>query len=429
MDKKRYLPRIVDSLLLENLEAMGAVLIEGPKWCGKTWTGEYHSASALKLQDVDNAEKYALAIAAKPSILLKGKTPRLIDEWQDQPVLWNAVRCAVDDRGLPGQFILTGSAVPRVKDRKEERNKLHTGTGRFAWLKMRPMSLFESGESNGTVSMKELFGGHCSEMSSSSLSLDDIAHLICRGGWPQSVRAKTRRASYIQAANYVEAVINSDVKRADGFVRNKDRTRRVLQSLSRNISTLATFETILGDVKSNDFTMSEKTLTAYIKALRDIFLVEDEPAWAPPMRAKLSMRVAAKRQFVDPSIAAAALNATPDRLMKDFRAFGFLFESLCVRDVRIYSQPLDGEVRHYRDQTGLEVDMIVVLKDGRWGGIEVKLGAGQIDEAAENLKKMRAKLDFNKMGQPSFLMVLTGIDMCYTRTDGVIVCPIGCLRP
>ena len=204
---------------------------------------------------------------------------------------------------------------------------------------------------------------------------------------------------------------------------------KVLQSLSRNISTLATFETILGDVRSNDFTMSEKTLAVYIKALRDIFLVEDEPAWAPPMRAKLSMRVSAKRQFVDPSIAAASLNATPDRLMKDFRAFGFLFESLCVRDVRIYSQSIDGEVRHYRDQTGLEVDMIVVLKDGRWGGIEVKLGAGQIDAAAENLKKMKAKLDFNKMGQPSFLMVLTGMDMCYTRPDGVLVCPIGCLRP
>ena len=228
MDRKHYLPRVVDSLLLENLEAMGAVLIEGPKWCGKTWTGEYHSASALKLQDVDNAEKYALAIAAKPSMLLEGKTPRLIDEWQDQPVLWNAVRCAVDDRGLPGQFILTGSAVPRGKGGKMELGNLHSGTGRFAWLKMRPMSLFESGESNGTVSMKGLFDGHCREVSSSSLSLDDIAHLICRGGWPQSVRAKTRRASYVQAANYVEAVINSDVKRADGFVRNKDRTRKVL---------------------------------------------------------------------------------------------------------------------------------------------------------------------------------------------------------
>lgn len=311
----------------------------------------------------------------------------------------------------------------------DSESRRHSGTGRFAWLRMRPMSLWESGESNGLFSLKSLFEGKVDFAGSTEMTLEDIAHVICRGGWPQSLKARTRNSAYASAANYVEAVVNSDVKRADGFAKNKDRTQKVLQSLSRNVSTLATAETILGDVKANDGTICDKTLAVYIRALRGIFLVEDEPAWAPPMRAKLSLRTAAKRQFVDPSIAAAALHATPDRLMKDLRAFGFLFESLCVRDLRVYAQPLGGEIRHYRDQTGLEVDAIIVLKDGRWGGVEIKLGAGQIEEAAENLKTLRKKVDFNRMGHPSFLMVLTGSDMGYVRDDGIVVCPIGCLCP
>ena len=426
--KAEYKKRVVDEILDFYLESMGAVLIEGPKWCGKTRTGEEHAKSVVKLQDPDNVDKYRAAIKAKPSILLEGPTPRLIDEWQDFPILWNAVRHLVDERGEDGQFILTGSAVP-CEGKKDETSPRHTGTGRIVRMRMRPMSLWESGESTGEISLSALFDGAGEVSGRSSIGVDEIAHLVCRGGWPQAVLTKTPRAAYMKSSSYVDEVVHEDVHRVDGVERNPDRVRNLLKSLARNISTMATNETILQDLKANDSSISEKTLSSYMNALRKIFLVEDVPAWSPSLKSRLAIRSAMKRQFVDPSVATAVLGATPKRLLNDFRSFGSFFESLCVRDVRVYAQTLDGEVRHYRDQTGLEADMIVALKDGRWGAIEVKLGAGDIDSAAEGLKKLRAKVDVGRMGHPSFLMILTGTDLGYTRDDGVIVCPLGCLKP
>ena len=426
--KAEYKRRVVDEILNFYLESMGAVLIEGPKWCGKTRTGEEHAKSVVKLQDPDNVDKYRAAIKAKPSILLEGPTPRLIDEWQDFPILWNAVRHLVDERCEDGQFILTGSGVP-CEEKKDNTPPRHTGTGRIVRMRMRPMSLWESGESTGEISLSALFDGAGEVSGRSSIGVDEIAHLVCRGGWPQAVLAKTPRAAYMKSSSYVDEVVHEDVHRVDGVERNPDRVRNLLKSLARNISTMATNETILQDLKANDSSISEKTLSSYLNALRKIFLVEDVPAWSPSLKSRLAIRSAMKRQFVDPSVATAVLGATPRRLLNDFRSFGSFFESLCVRDVRVYAQTLDGEVRHYRDQTGLEADMIVALKDGRWGAIEVKLGAGDIDSAAEGLKKLRAKVDVGRMGHPSFLMILTGTDLGYTRDDGVVVCPLGCLRP
>ena len=426
--KAEYKKRVVDEILDFYLESMGAVLIEGPKWCGKTRTGEEHAKSVVKLQDPDNVDKYRAAIKAKPSILLEGPTPRLIDEWQDFPILWNAVRHLVDERGEDGQFILTGSAVP-CEGKKDKIPPRHTGTGRIVRMRMRPMSLWESGESTGEISLSALFDGAGEVSGRSSIGVDEIAHLVCRGGWPQAVLAKTPRAAYMKSSSYVDEVVHEDVHRVDGVERNPDRVRNLLKSLARNISTMATNETILQDLKANGSSISEKTLSSYLNALRKIFLVEDVPAWSPSLKSRLAIRSSMKRQFVDPSVATAVLGATPRRLLNDFRSFGSFFESLCVRDVRVYAQTLDGEVRHYRDQTGLEADMIVALKDGRWGAIEVKLGAGDIDSAAEGLKKLRAKVDVGRMGHPSFLMILTGTDLGYTRDDGVVVCPLGCLRP
>ena len=426
--RAEYKKRVVDAVLDLYLECMGAVLIEGPKWCGKTRTGEEHAKSVIKLQDPDNVDKYRAAVMAKPTILLEGPTPRLIDEWQDFPILWNAVRHLVDERGEDGQFILTGSAVPR-EEKKDDESPRHTGTGRIIRMRMRPMSLWESGESTGEISLSGLFEGAVDVTGRSRIGVDEFAHLVCRGGWPQAVLAKTPRAAYVKSASYVDEVVHEDVHRVDGVERNPDRVRNLLKSLARNISTLTTAETILQDLKANDSTVCEKTLSSYLNALRKIFLVEDVPAWSPSLKSRLAIRSAMKRQFVDPSVATAVLGATPRRLLNDFRSFGSLFESLCVRDMRVYAQPLDGEVRYYRDQTGLEVDMIVALKDGRWGAVEVKLGAGDIDSAAGGLKKLKDKVDVSRMGHPSFLMVLTGTDLGYTREDGVIVCPLGCLKP
>ena len=426
--RAEYKKRVVDVVLDFYLECMGAVLIEGPKWCGKTRTGEEHAKSVIKLQDPDNVDKYRAAIKAKPSILLEGPTPRLIDEWQDFPILWNAVRHLVDERGEDGQFILTGSAVPS-EEKKDDESPRHTGTGRIIRMRMRPMSLWESGESTGEISLSGLFDGAGDVAGQSRICVEEFAHLVCRGGWPQAVLAKTPRAAYVKSASYVDEVVHEDVHRVDGVERNPDRVRNLLKSLARNISTLTTAETILQDLKANDSTVCDKTLSSYLNALRKIFLVEDVPAWSPSLKSRLAIRSASKRQFVDPSVATAVLGATPSRILNDFRSFGSLFESLCVRDMRVYAQPLDGEVRHYRDQTGLEVDMIVALKDGRWGAVEVKLGAGDINSAAHVLTKLRDKVDVSRMGHPSFLMVLTGTDLGYTRKDGVIVCPLGCLKP
>lgn len=427
MVNQGYIKRICDDELAFQLECAGAVVVQGPKWCGKTRTSEEMARSVIKLQDPLKQNEYHQIAQTMPSLLLEGAAPRLVDEWQDEPGLWNLVRATVDKRGGAGHFILTGSAVPRDERDDENEPPRHSGTGRFAWLRMRPMSLFESGESNGEVSLGALFDGLDNISSTSKVSIPDFAHLVCRGGWPEAVLSKSPRVAYQKSINYVEAVMNEDVHRVDGVERNPALVRLVLRSLARNITTLTTTQTILGDIKNHMPTTSIKTLDSYLNALRRIFVIEDEPAWMPSIRSKAAIRTSHKRQLADPSIATAVLGIKPEKLMKDFNLFGFLFESLCVRDMRVYAQANDGDVYHYRDAAGQEIDMIISLRDGRWGAIEVKLGGGQIDEAAANLLVFKEKINKESMGTPSFLMVLTGTEFAYRRTDGVFVVPIGCM--
>ena len=416
-----YLPRIFDRELREALASSGAVLIEGAKWCGKTRTALQASRSVLYMQDPDRSADYLAAADAKPSLLLKGEVPRLIDEWQMAPVLWDAVRFEVDRRGESGQFILTGSAVP------SDNVTAHTGTGRISRLLMRPMSLFESGESDGSVSLRALFNGGEAIEGSSDLTIERIALAVCRGGWPAAVQ-KDERPALRMARDYVESVINLDVSRVDGVEKNPERVRLLLRSYARNIGTNASMETVKGDLEASETSLSDKTIASYLNALRRIFVVEDLPAWSPSVRSRTAIRSSPKRHFVDPSIAAAVLRLHPEGLLKDFNTFGFLFESLCTRDVRVYAQAIDANVLHYRDKSGLESDLIISLRDGRWAAVEVKLGQSQIEEAARHLLQLRARIDEQRMGRASFLMILTGGRFAYRRDDGVFVVPIGCLR-
>jgi len=416
---RKYLSRIVDKTLDSKLRYMGAVVIEGPKWCGKSWTAAQKAASTLYMQDPDTRESNMGFAQSTPSVLLRGDTPRMIDEWQTAPVLWDAVRHAVDMRGKPGQFILTGSAVPA------DNAVMHTGTGRIARIRMRTMSLFESLESNGSVSMAELFNGTDIE-GTSSLKVDDIAFLTARGGWPASVGKGENTLNH--AKEYVDAIVNQDVSRVDGVERNPERVHLVMKTLARNISAPAKLKTIIDDVATDGGTISEKTVTSYLNALSRIFVTEDIPAWSPAMRSKTVLQTSPKRHFVDPSIAVALLNASPKSLLNDFNTFGLLFESMAIRDLRVYAQANDGKVFHYRDRNGLEADAVVQLADGRWGAVEVKMGHKEIEKGVENLKKIRDKVNTEKMMEPSFLMVLTAGEYAYRRDDGVYVVPIGCLK-
>ncbi len=421
--ENKYMKRIADRVLQERLAASGAVLIEGPKWCGKTRTALENSKSHLFMQDPDKAVSYLKAADTKPSLLLKGDTPRLLDEWQTAPVLWDAVRFMVDQRGKPGQFILTGSAVP--KDNVVQ----HTGTGRISRLMMRPMSLYESMESNGSVSLKALFDGETEIDNFSTLTIEQIAFAIVRGGWPASI-GESEKIALRHAIDYVEAVINTDVSRVDGIVKNPVRVRALLRSLSRNISTLATIRTIHNDIAMGDAdeSISEKTISQYLGALDRIFVTENLSAWNPALRSKTAIRTSPKRQFVDPSIAAAVMRLTPSRLLEDFNYFGFLFESLCDRDLRIYAEAIDGQIFHYRDGSGLEADAVIALNDGRWAAVEVKLGSKEIEDAAVHLLELIDKVNTEKMREPSFLMILTGTEIAYRREGGVYIVPLGCLK-
>lgn len=417
-----YLPRITDTLLQKKLRTSGALLITGCKWCGKTMSASQHAESVIYMQDADMKSAYLTMADTKPSLLLKGETPRLIDEWQMAPVLWDAVRHEVDRRGMPGQFILTGSAVPFHAEDS------HTGTGRIARMRMRTMSLFESRESSGEISLKALFDNTQTEGAFAKFTIEDISYAICRGGWPASLSLPKEDALEV-ARNYVEALVEEDVSRVDGVERNPQRVFNLLRSLSRNISTMASNATVMDDMAVSEASMTAPTFDSYMNALRRIFVVDDVPAWSPAMRSKSALRTSPKRAFVDPSIAAAVLRADPERLLADFNTFGFLFESMCIRDMRIYAQANDGEVFHYRDRNNLEADMIVQLRDGRWGAVEVKLGSRQIDEASRNLLDLARKVNSDKMGEPSFLMVLTGGEYAYRRPDGVWVVPLATLRP
>jgi predicted AAA+ superfamily ATPase len=422
-DPRKYLKRIADDILKRKISASGAVLIEGPKWCGKTWTATAASNSQLFMQDPDRQVSYLKAADTKPSLLLQGETPRLLDEWQTAPVLWDAVRFAIDQRGEAGQFILTGSAVP------SDNVVQHSGTGRISRMMMRPMSLFESLESSGSVSIKALFDGKTEIDSFSSLTIERIAFAIARGGWPASIGNDTDTA-LLRAIDYVEAVINADVSRVDGITKNPNRVRALMRSLSRNISTLASNETIRADIamSDEDENVSDKTILQYLRALNRIFITDNLPAWNPALRSKTAVRTSPKRQFADPSIAVATMRLSPERILGDFEYFGFLFEALCDRDLRVYAEANDGQLFHYRDASGLEADAVICLNDGRWAPIEIKLGKREIEEGAKHLIGLRDRIDTAKMREPSFLMIVTGTEVAYRREDGVFVVPVGCLR-
>lgn len=420
---KKYYPRIADKLLDEALESAGAVLIEGPKWCGKTWTAVNKSKSILYMQDPDTRESNILAASIKPSLLLKGETPRLIDEWQVAPVLWDSVRHEVDMRGEEGQFILTGSATPILDEQIS-----HTGTGRISRIKMRPMSLFESNESSGEISLKALFEQDYNVGSISNLEIEEIAKSIVRGGWPASVTSKSE-SSFKRAKDYIDSIVQFDASQVDGIEKNPNKMFALLRSLSRNTSTEANYSVLIKDMEGGENeSISRPTIQSYLNVLQRLFVVEDLGAWNPSIRSATPLRVSPKRQFVDPSIATATLGINHERLLLDFNTFGYLFESLCIRDLRIYAEALGGKVYHYRDKSGLECDAVVVLRDGRWGAVEIKLGSAEFDKAAKNLKTFSQVIDTEKMNEPSFLMILTGTKLGYKRDDGVLVVPIGCLK-
>ena len=421
---KEYYQRISDKVLIKHLESKGAVLIEGAKWCGKTTTAKHLAKSVIEMDRPDLTEQYQQMAKVRPSNLLEGEVPHLIDEWQIAPNIWNAVRYEVDKRGDFGQFILTGSSVPAKLD-----ESMHTGTGRIIRMRMRPMSLYESRDSTGQVSLKDVFDGK--EISATdNHTIDDIAFLICRGGWPSALE-RTEKVALRQAFDYYDGVVNDDISRVDDIKRNPERTKRLMKSYSRNIATQAALETIREDVISNDIeTFDKETLYSYLSSLIKIFVIEDSLAWNPNLRSKTAIRTSDTRYFVDPSIAVASLGLGPSDLVNNLEYMGLIFENLCVRDLRVYADALDGSVYHYRDKTGLECDAVVHLRNGNYGLIEIKLGGDSlIDEGAKSLIKLANKIDTDKMKAPSFLMVLCGVaPFAYKREDGVLVVPISCLK-
>lgn len=428
--EKEYLPRMLDKLLEERLEAVGAVLIAGPKWCGKTTTAEQQAKSILKLQDPDKTKAYLATAEVKPSLLLNGENPRLIDEWQMAPVLWDAVRNAVDERNEEGLFILTGSTTV------DENSIMHSGTGRISRLTMYPMSLYESKESNGKISLKELFDNPDYDIDgvTSDLTIEKLVFAACRGGWPSSLNKKTEKAQLFVAQNYISNICDSDASTVDGVKRSSERVRAVLQSYARNISTLAKDNVILKDVSSNYSDITPPTLSSYVDALEKLYVIDDVPAWCPAIRSASAIRNGKKREFIDPSIASASLGLTPDRLLMDLHTFGFIFECLCMRDLKVYSSAMYGKVSYYHDRYGLEADCVLHLSDGRYALIEFKLGSREIEEGAEHLLQLQKlikqanKDDNARLNEPSLLIVVTGGEMAYTRDDGVKVIPIGTLK-
>lgn len=421
-----YKYRILDKVLAKRLKSIGAVLIEGPKWCGKTTTSEKLAQSVIYMSDPANKNQYLEMAEINPQRLLEGATPRLIDEWQLAPKLWDAVRYEVDHRDELGQFILTGSSVP-----PSDKEIYHTGTGRFSWLLMRPMSLFESQESSGEVSLEDLFKTPVEISGKNNLSIEKIAFLVCRGGWPRATNIEDEEAALEQAYSYYEAVVRSDISRADGVNRDTERARKLMRSYARHQGTQATRQVIINDIILNDNDKIDlSTIHSYLNALRKIFVIEDMEAWSPNLRSKTAIRTSETKYFIDPSIAVAALGIGPNDLLSDLNTFGLLFETLCVRDLRVFADYLNGKVYHYRDKNGLECDAVVHLRNGSYGLVEIKLGGDRlIEEAVANLKKLESILDSDKMKKPAFLMVLTGVgEYAYRRKDGIYIVPVGCLK-
>lgn len=422
---QEYKKRVVDEILVKKLKGKGAVLIQGPKWCGKTTTAEQISNSILYMAKSDEQEQNKVLAEINPSLLLAGDVPRLIDEWQIAPKLWDAARYEIDHRNAEGQFIFTGSSVPVDMD-----GVIHTGTGRFAWLLMRPMSLYESGESTGEVSLKDLFEGKEKIQGINNLDIEKIAFLVCRGGWPRSIYMEEEIALE-QAFDYYKAIVESDISKVDNISKNPERVKKLMRAYARNMGSQASNETIKSDMIANDSqALDTDTVLSYVNALKKIFVVEESPAWNPNLRSKTAIRTSDTRYFIDPSIAVAALGIGPKDLMNDLNTFGLLFETLCIRDLRVYAESLNGDLYHYRDSSDLECDAVIHLRDGSYGLIEIKLGGDSlINEGAKNLKKLESRIDVEKMKNPSFLMVLTAIGKyAYKREDGVYVVPIGCLK-
>lgn len=425
-ENKEYRKRVSDQLLKEQLEAAGGVLIQGAKWCGKTTTALQQARSVIYMNDPMKSANYMHLAETNISLLLEGDSPLLIDEWQLAPQLWDAARYTIDQRGATGQFILTGSAVPA------DRSKItHTGTGRFAWLTMRPMSLWESSESNGGISLTSLFDGEMQGCRAPGYDLRHIALLTCRGGWPAALDL-SEKASLRQAYNYIDAVSEQEISDVDGTRRDAALTKRLLRSYARHQGTQASVASILNDILTNEKgNTTETTITSYLKALEKIFVIENMPAWNPNLRSKAVIRTSDTRYFVDPSVAAAALRLGPSDLIADMNTFGLLFETLAARDLRVYADALDGDVFHYRDKNGLECDAVLHLRNGHYGLIEVKIGGEKwIEQGAENLMSLSNIINTEKMYEPSFMMVLTAVgDFAYRRKDGIYVVPITCLRP
>ncbi len=419
-----YRKRIADKLLKKKLNAKGAVLITGAKWCGKTTTAYQISESVLYMQDPQSKEQNIKLADINPHLLLEGQTPRLIDEWQLAPKLWDAIRFEVDKRGEFSQFILTGSAVPADLSKVS-----HTGIGRISRLKMRPMTLYESGDSNGEISLEKLFNNE-SMLSHSNMNMQKLAYLICRGGWPQAID-RTEDVALQQAIDYYDGVVSVDLSRVDGVNRNPERAKVLMRSYARFIGSQAKIPTILADLQANSFaSISENTIVSYINALKNIFVIEDLPAWNPNLRSRISIRTSNTRYYTDPSIASAALGIGVNDLINDLNTMGLFFENMCIRDLRVYAESLDGSVYHYRDKSGLECDAVIHLRNGDYGLIEIKLGGDKnIDDAIKVLNKLENKIDKDKMKPPSFKMVLIGIGQyAYKRDDGIWIVPVDCLK-
>ena len=420
----KYITRVTDVVLAEKLQGLGGVMIVGPKWCGKTSTAEQFSNSAIYLDDLENGENNIQIASINPSMLLAGDSPRLIDEWQFAPGLFDVARREIDKRNKSGQFIFTGSTTP-----PKEKTR-HSGTGRFSYVRMYPMSLYESGESNGSVSLKALLEGKPDLDTASSLTVEKLVFCILRGGWPGTLRMNDKAALNV-AKDYLYSVENNEwVYSADKRMKhNPEKIKGLIKSYARNTANTASIETILNDTLETGGRISRATAEGYIRKLQSLFIIDDQPAWSVSLRSRTPLRQSPKRHLADPSLAAAAIGATQDKLLKDFNTLGYMFESLCVRDMRCYAAANDAAVFHYRDKTDLEADIIVEKADGAWGAIEVKLGSKQEDEAAGNLFRLASRVDISKRGEPAFLAIITGGKYPLIRKDGIYVIPIGCLAP
>ncbi len=419
----KYIARITDRELKDKLNVTGAVLIRGPKWCGKTTSAKQIAKSVVEMQNADLQDNYLELAKIKPSLLLEGEKPKLIDEWQLAPKLWNAIRYDVDKTGLTNQYILTGSAVP-VED-----DTLHSGVGRFSFVTMKPMTLYESKDSNGTISLKDILDGKRDvDGMQTDLDYEKVCYVLCRGGWPNTLEMDPKQALMV-AKNYIDALVNSDISRVDGVRRDANLALHILRSYARQVSTIDSDKALFSDISANYQEVSDKTIGDYLNVLKKLYIIEEIPAWSPNIRSKTSIRTSPKKSFVDPSLAVAALGITSEELMRDTRTYGLLFENLVNRDLSVYAKAIGGSLRHYRDRFGLECDNVIHFDNGKYALVEVKLGGDKVNEAEEHLLRLKELICANEhLNAPEFMMIVTATNMAYTLPSGVMVVPIGCLK-